>query len=199
MITNGYTTLEALKGRLGNVPDNQDAKLEQMIEAASRQIDDLCNRHFYTATAETRIFTAEWHDMVMIDDLISLTALVTDDIGNRTYTTTWTANDYDLEPYNAAAMNRPYTSLMLNPNTTLAFPRTRRGVKITGNWGWPSIPEPIEEACLLIAVRLNQSAKAPYGTAGVLQDGAVQYTPRVDPQVRQLLDPFRKFNIGGVG
>ena len=199
MITNGYTTLEALKGRLGNVPDNQDAKLEQMIEAASRQIDDLCNRRFYQATSATRVFTAEWHDMVMVDDLTAITTLETDDQGDRTYSRTWTVNDYDLEPYNAAQLGRPYTGIMINPNTNLAFPRTRRGVRITGTWGWPSIPEPIEEACLLIAVRLNQSAKAPMGTAGTIAEGAVQYTPRVDPVVRQLLDPFRRFEIGSVG
>jgi hypothetical protein len=87
----------------------------------------------------------------------------------------------------------------LNPTTTLAFPNTRRGVRITGDWGWPSIPEPVEEACLLIAVRLNQSAKAPYGTAGIVQDGAVSYSPRVDPVVRQLLDPFRRIDIGAAG
>lgn len=194
-----YTTIEVLKGRLGNVPSGQDALFGQLIEAASRQIDDICNRQFSPVTAATRIFTADWHDMVLIDDLTTLTTLQTDDQGDRTYSQTWTANDYDLEPYNAAQLGRPYTSIMLNPNTTLAFPTIRRGVKITGDWGWPSIPEPIEEACLLIAVRLNQSAKAPYGNAGIVQDGAVQYTPRVDPVVRQLLDPFRKFNIGAVG
>jgi hypothetical protein len=200
-IVNGYTTLEALKGRLGSGgnTDANDAKLEQIIEAASREIDGLCNRHFYPATAATRIFTAEWGDMVFIDDLTALTTLETDDLGNRTYSTTWTANDYDLEPYNAAQLGRPYTGIMVNPNSVLAFPRTRRGVRITGDWGWPSIPEPIAEACLMIAVRLNQTAKAPFGTAGTVQENAVQYTPRVDPVVRQLLDPYRRFNVGFVG
>ena len=197
-ITNGYTTLIALKSRLGNVPDNLDDRLENSIEAASREIDGLCNRRFYPVT-ETRTFTAEWPDLLEIDDLTTLTTLTTDDQGLRTYSTTWTANDYDLEPANNAAYSHPYTSIRLNPNTSLSFPTQRRGVRITGVWGWPAIPEAIEAACLLIAVRLHQSSKAPFGTAGTVQEGAVQYTPRVDPHVRQLLDPYRRFFIGEVG
>lgn len=197
-ITNGYTTLEALKGRLGNVPDNLDDRLENIIEAASREIDGICNRRFYAVT-ETRTFTAEWGDHLDIDDLTSVTTIVTDDQGNRSYGTTWTVNDYDLEPANSVAHSHPYTSIRLNPNTTLAFPTGRRGVRITGAWGWPTIPAPVEEACLLIAVRLNQSAKAPFGNAGTIAEGAVQYTPRVDPVVRQLLDPYRRMVIGSVG
>ena len=198
-IINGYTTLEALRGRLGNggntVPDD---RLEHLIEAASREIDGLCNRRFYQIT-ETRVFTAEWPDLLDIDDLTELTTLETDDQNDRTYSTTWTATDYELEPANNSAHGRPYTSIQLHPQTTKAFPTTRRGVRVTGVWGWPAIPEPVEQACVLIAVRLSQSAKAPYGTAGTVQDGAVQYTPRVDPVVRQLLDPYRRLNIGAVG
>jgi len=198
-IINGYTTLEALRGRLGNggntVPDD---RLEQHIEAASREIDGLCNRRFYPVT-EQRVFTAEWPDLLLIDDLTTLTTLQTDDQGDRSYGTTWTITDYELEPANNAAYGHPYTSIQLHPQTSKRLPTTRRGVRISGTWGWPQIPPPIEEACLLIAVRLNQSAKAPFGSAGTTQDGQVQYTPRVDPVVRQLLDPYRRFNIGAVG
>lgn len=198
-ITNGYCTLEELKGRLGNRVDaTDDTKFEQIIEAASRQIDGLCNRIFSSAAAETRIFTAECWDFLAVDDLVSITSLTTDEQGNRTYTETWTADDYDLEPYNNAARNWPYTHLRLNPNTTNAFPTIRRGVKITGTWGWPAVPDAVTEACLLIAVRLVQTAKAPFGVAGTAPDGQVQYSPRVDPIVRQLLDPYRRFLIGAV-
>ena len=198
-VTNGYTTVEALRGRLGNGGTAADeTKLEQVIEAASREIDGICNRRFYQAT-ETRIFTAEWPDLLEIDDLTTLTTLETDDLNDRSYNTAWSATDYELEPANNAFHGHPYTSIETYPTTSKAFPTYRRGVRILGVWGWPSIPESIEEACLLIAVRLNQSAKAPYGTAGTVQDGAVQYTPRVDPIVRQLLDPYRRINVGAAG
>lgn len=198
-LTNGYTTTDALRGRLGNNATSvAEDKLEHLIEAASREIDGICNRRFYQAV-ETRIFTAEWSDLLEIDDLTSLTTIETDDLNDRTYSTSWSASDYELEPANNAFHGHPYTSIQLGPNTTKAFPTYRRGVRINGTWGWPSIPQPIEEACLLIAVRLHQSTKAPYGTAGTVQDGAVQYTPRVDPVVRQLLDPYRRMNIGAAG
>lgn len=198
-IQNGYTTIDALRGRLGNGGNTaSEPFLEQVIEAASREIDGICNRQFYAATG-AKVFTAEWPDLLDIDDLTNLTTLETDDQNDRTYSTLWTVTDYELEPANNASRGRPYTSIQLHPQTTKAFPTTRRGVRITGTWGWPAIPSPVEEACLLIAVRLNQSAKAPFGTAGTVQDGAVQYTPRVDPVVRQLLDPYRRLNIGAVG
>lgn len=198
-VINGYTTIEALRGRLGNGGNAvAETLLEQLIEAASREIDGICNRRFFQVT-ESRIFTAEWPDLVYVDDIVSVTTLETDGQGDRTYSTTWTLADYEMEPHTPVIFGHPFTSIVLHPNTTKAFPTTRRGVRVTGDWGWPAIPAPVEEACLLIAVRLNQSAKAPFGSAGTLQDGQVQYTPRVDPVVRQLLDPYRRFNIGAVG
>lgn len=198
-VIDGYATVQALRARLGNGGATADeSHLERLIKAASDEIDGLCNRRFHQ-TAETRVFTAEWPDLVFVDDIVSVTTLETDDLGDRTYGTAWSPTDYEMEPANSAVVGHPYTSIALHPRTTKAFPTARRGVRVTGTWGWPAIPSPVEEACLLIAVRLNQSAKAPFGTAGTVQDGAVQYTPRVDPVVRQLLDPYRRFNIGAVG
>ena len=139
-VTNGYTTVEALRGRLGNGGTAADeTKLEQVIEAASREIDGICNRRFYQAT-ETRIFTAEWPDLLEIDDLTTLTTLETDDLNDRSYNTAWSATDYELEPANNAFHGHPYTSIETYPTTSKAFPTYRRGVRILGVWGWPSIP-----------------------------------------------------------
>jgi hypothetical protein len=195
-LTNGYTTVAALKTRLGNIADDRDnAKLEQVIEAASREIDGLTNRVFYTVDAQARTFTAEWGNLLIIDDLVSLDSIETDDTGDRSYGTTWAATDYDLEPENAAVKGIPYTSISITPNGRYVFPRSRRGVRITGDWGWPAVPKAIEEACLLISVRLVTRSKAPFGVAGST-DTQVTYIPRNDPDARLLIEPYRRMTVG---
>jgi len=196
-VNTNYTTLNDLKARLnrGDITvTNDDARLEAIIAAASREIDGMTNRVFYQLPNETRYFTADCGDWLAIDDLVSVTSIATDD-GSRTYGTTWQVTDYDLEPYNAASKQFPYTNLHIAPNGHNAFPRTRRGVRITGTWGWPAIPSAVTEACLLIAQRLATRSKAPFGVAGA-QDGTAVYLPRTDPDARALLEPYRRFAVG---
>jgi hypothetical protein len=73
MLTNGYTTVAALKTRLGNIADDRDdAKLEQIIEAASREIDGLTNRVFYTVDAQ-----AQSTNLTYVIERIPVTGTVT--------------------------------------------------------------------------------------------------------------------------
>ena len=102
-ITNGYTTLDELKARLniqlGDVAD--DAMLESSIEAASRAVDGMCGRHFYSAT-ETHYYQSERWDEVDTDDIVSVTTLTTDEDGDRVYEVTWGATDFELGPGDSA-------------------------------------------------------------------------------------------------
>jgi hypothetical protein len=132
-----------------------DAKLERMVEATSRAIDEYTGRHFYTQTATARYFTAQEGDFLEVDDLLSIDTdgLVTDADGDRTYETTWGTTDYDRCPYNAAGVSKPYTWLETTPGGIYSFPTVAKGVKITGTWGYASsTPPAIKEACLLVAV-----------------------------------------------
>jgi hypothetical protein len=55
-ITNGYCTLQDVKDALRITDGVDDSILELHIETASRQIDDICERQFYT-TANARLTT----------------------------------------------------------------------------------------------------------------------------------------------
>jgi len=54
-ITNGYITLSLLKSALSINDEIDDDFLELAINAASRQIDQVCERQFFSTT-ETRVF-----------------------------------------------------------------------------------------------------------------------------------------------
>ncbi len=197
-ITNGYTTLATFKARLDHLGSHDDAMLEQLIEAASRQIDGLCGRSFYQQTAQTRTFTPEMGDLVWVDDLVSVTSLATDEDGSRTYATTWASTDYDLGPENAVAHGTPYTVIETTLNGRYRFPFGRRTVQITGTWGWPAVPDAIEEATLLQAGRLFKRKDAPFGIAGSADAGQLQTLPGMDPDVKKLVEPYRRLAVLGV-
>lgn len=195
-----YTTVAIVRARLGITGSAQDDAIESVINAASREIDGLCGgRFFYQLAATTRYFKADDSGILEIDDLVSVTSITSDDDGDRTYETTWASTDYDLEPYNAADHGFPYTSIQTTPAGRYAFPSTRKGVAITGTWGWPSVPYAIAEACVLQSVRLFKRKDAPYGLAGSAELGQQTFVPgKVDPQVQSLVAPMRRFFIGAV-
>lgn len=190
-ITNGYATMAELKARLGLSDDDttEDAILEGVITAASRMIDADTGREFFKTT-EARYFTADEFTLVLIDDLLTLSELKTDDTGDRTYATTWAASDYDLSPLNRS----PKVFLEPAPMGRYTFPTIRKGVKITGDWGYCATgahPDPIREACLIQSARLYKRKDAPFGVMGTPELGVARI-PKVDMDVAQLLHSYRK-------
>jgi hypothetical protein len=174
-----------------------DAQLESVIEATSRWIDGYTGRRFYAAS-ETRYYTAEWDDLLEVDDLLSVTSLLTDDDGDRVYETTWQATDYDLDPPNAVLDGRPYTAIYLAPNGNTTFPATAKGVKLTGSFGYATTaPPPIKEACLLAAERLSRRKDAIFGVTGSGDMGHVRAILSQDPDVMRLLWNYVKLGVRG--
>lgn len=85
-----------------------------------------------------------------IDDLVSVEAITIDERLDNTFSRSVVSADYELLPRNAALgpEPKPYNQLSLTPyGSVYAFPRNAR-VRITGVWGWPSIPEVIRMACI---------------------------------------------------
>jgi hypothetical protein len=191
-----YPTLEAVKARLDIADTIDDGMITSVISAASRSIDSFCNRLFSSEVAQVRYFTADCSGYIDVDDLVSVTTLATDSDGDRVYEDTWAATDYDLEPYNAAQQEWPYTRLMIAPDGNYSFPTVRRSVKITGTWGWPSIPYPVQEACILLTIRWFKRKDSPFGIAGSNELGQVQMMATRDPDVKAMLEPYRKFTVG---
>jgi len=202
-ITNGYCTLAELKLMM-DVPveyTDKDTLLERAIEGASRRIDGWCHRDFTAAgtaagSATARTFIPQSAAVLYVDDIANTAGLAikTDDDGDGTYEVTWTAGDYQLEPLNATAKGLPATRVMavdrLFPTWIAPAP-----VQVTANWGWPSVPHDVREACLLLAGRQFKRGDSLLGVAGFGDLGAM-IVRSVDPDVTALLQPYRRMAVG---
>lgn len=195
-----YATVDQLKIRL-NVESS--VLLEEILDAASAEVDGYCGRTFGqlgTAMApQVRTFTADNGLVCFVDDLVSVTALTTDGDGDRTYETTWSAADFDLSPDNANVKGWPYQSVHVAPLAGQTFPRQRKAVRVSGVWGWPAVPKAVTEATLIYAGLLFKRKDAPFGVLAEGSFGAVVMAHRMDPQVEQLLLPYRALGVLAVG
>ena len=194
-ITNGYVTLSDLKAWLGISGSTDDTRLELAIEGASRAIDAECSRQFY-ATSATRYF--ETDDPLrcdLDDDLLSVISIAYDSTGRRDYITL-TVSDYELDPEVA-----PYRTIFIAPASSYFFPiDQRRGVRVEGSWGYNATgnaPQAIARACLILATRYFKRKDAPFGVIGTPELGFMRVTAR-DPEVRALLNPYRRYEMGAV-
>jgi len=192
-ITNGYCTLAEIKAALRVTDSTDDTLLENSIEGASRRIDGYCGAFFYQTLKTIKVFT-RYDYYCAIPDLANTTALVikTDDLGNQTFSTTWSASDYMLNPTDTSLTGVPYRKIVAIGSKT--FPLfndpQRPSVELTGTFGYPSVPDDIREACVLLAMR----GFARYNSAlGVVGFADMAITVRaVDPDVRDYLMPYRQ-------
>ena len=189
-----YVELEQAKATMDlSGYSHADGDIIRALGAASRSIDDLCNRRFYLDTDATsvRYYTATSRDCLEIDDLVALTTLATDISGDGVYETTWSASDYRLEPVNAPSDDWPYDRIDRKPFGAYQFPTgIANGVKVTGQFGWEAIPAGVQTATLILAGRyIKRPREAPFGVIGV--ESLVRLS-RTDPDLYNLLRPYAK-------
>lgn len=199
-IDKDYVTSEELKATLELTGESfADDDVQLAITAASRSIDNACNRRFWLdADATTvRYYATDDPCLVRIDDLVDLNALATDPAGTGAFTDSWTAMDFVLYPLNAAVDGLPYTSIEIKPLGVFSFPINTRGVRVTGQFGWPTVPDPIKHATSILASKLLRRAReAPFGVVGIgLEGGSAMRITRNDPDVLTLIGPYMRGRI----
>ena len=176
--------------------------LENLVESASRSIDRIANRRFYLdATASARLYRAYSNIFVYVDDIGTTSNLVVavDENGNGTYSKTLTLNtDYILDPLTSQSLNRPFTQLTMVSNTETwpIFPGLtsnglRPGVQVTARWGWPSVPDDINMACLILTADLYKRKDAPGGILGLGDLGVVRMSP-IGRDVTAMVRAYKK-------
>lgn len=181
-ITNGYITLAGLKTYLKIDDSVEDTLLEQIIESASRSIDRIANRRFYLdSTATARTYRPIGNLRVIVDDIGTTTDLVlkTDPDANGVYQTTFTLNsDYIVEPTNALAKGKPITYLTIVGATALSLPVNYwPQVEVTARWGWPTVPDDIEQATYILSADLYKRKDSIGGVLGLSELGAIRMSP----------------------
>jgi hypothetical protein len=193
-----YATRPELKAWVGLTDEVDAPVLDRVLEAASRWIDEYCDRHFWqdgtvgTPVARTFVSCDPGCRCIDIDDLVSVTTLKTDDAGDGTFETTWSASDFQLQPVNRPT-GQPFTQV--EAVGSLTFPaRTALGsranrVEITGVWGWGAVPAPVHQACLIEAARELKRRFSPEGVIGFGDLGGIRVVP-IDHDVKRLLDDY---------
>jgi hypothetical protein len=113
-----------------------------------------------------------------------------------TYATTLTQGvDYVLQPRNVPIYTRPYESARMVGGATFPLYTTPsfETVQVTAEWGWESIPDDVNQATILLAMRQFARLNAALGVVG-FADMAITVRA-VDPDVRDLLAQYRRFGI----
>ena len=132
---NLYGALAELKTRLGITGTTDDTQLMYYLLDASRAVDELTHRYFYTKTATIYADTVGANFLLLPEDFISITTLTTDSEGDDTYDgETWTENtDFWVWPYN----NYPKYGVQTTQAGNYTFSgNTPRYVKIVGVFGY---------------------------------------------------------------
>jgi len=192
-----YVALSELKSALGITSSTDDAFLTLAIGAAETAINDLCGRKFTAdGSASARTYRAQPY-LCVTDDVSTLTGLVvkTDTNGDGTFDQTWASSDYQVEPLNNLVKGRSVNNLRAVGD--YLFPVYGDGlasVEVTAKWGWPAVPDPIEQATLMMASRLYGRKASPMGVIGVGDFGPVRIS-RSDPDVAHMLMDYRRAGI----
>lgn len=174
-----------------------DLDIPKALEAASRGIDEVTQRRFWpdVDATQVRYYTPRSTRSVQINDLIDLTSVATDGLGNGSFSEVWVENsDFVLEPLNSDGTTVPWDTIRVHPMGTqrlpVGFPRS---VKVTGQFGWTAPPEAVKTATAILATRLLRRAReAPFGIVAVGLDGEAVRIARFDPDVSFLLAPYSR-------
>ena len=191
-IVNGYCSLAEIKASARITDSVDDALLELAVEAASRMVDSYTQRYFYNAGTATRLFVPQDSYVTEIDDSISISVLQTSD--GETFGTTWATKDYQLEPLNSISegLTWPFTRIRAVDDYDWSVFGDEATAKITGVWGWPAVPASISQAAVIQGSRIFTRLQSPLGIAGFGDMGVVRVSRQLDPDVAQLVEPFRR-------
>ena len=95
-------------------------------------------------------------------------------------------------------MNRPFTQLTMVSNTEswpifpgLTSNGLRPGVQVTARWGWPSVPDDLNMACLILTADLYKRKDAPGGILGLGDLGVVRMSP-IGRDVTAMVRAYKK-------
>jgi hypothetical protein len=192
-IVNGYCSLAEIKASARITDTVDDALLELAVESASRMVDSYTQRYFYNAGTATRLFAPQDSYVSEIDDLITLTTLQTSDGDN--FGTTWAAKDYQLEPLNGnvdGLTGHPTTRIRAVDDFIFNVLDGEATVRVVGVWGWSAVPVAVKQATVIQAARIFKRNDSPLGIAGFGELGAVRVGVQLDPDVKHLIDVYRK-------
>jgi hypothetical protein len=183
-VANEYGSLEELKEMRSISADvtSQDQALLRALTRASRAIDRRCGRFFYrTGAPVARSFSPRGRTI----SFLGSETLLVDDIADES-SVSISIGGVTADPsgisYTPRAAGQPVTGIIRSSWYGGAL-------LITAEWGWPEVPDEIQQATLLLANRRYMRKDSPEGTSGWSQEGQISVS-RYDSDVEDLVAPF---------
>ena len=205
-ITNGYATRAEVKAalRIGTADTADDTLIDSATEAASRLIDGYCNRQFWAyRSATVRVYQANTEYVCDIDDIYTTTGFIlkTSTFADGNFDVTWSATDVQLEPLNGYLDGIEWSFNKLRAIGDYLFPTVNANygeqalVQVTAKYGWAAVPSPVKQACIIQSSRLFKRLDSPLGVAGFGDLGAIRVSRFLDPDMAQLVEPYRRMRM----
>lgn len=185
-----YADMALFKSALHITDTDRDTLITQALAASSRGIDRDTGRRFWLDAApgarvinpRGKVLPSPDGGRLLTADIGTLEGLVVE-VGAAGSWSDVTAN-VEAEPTDALGQGLPVTSLLYLGAPWPAGPRQR--VRVTARWGWPAVPDVVQQAALIQATRLFKRKDSPEGVTGSAEWGVVRLS-RIDPDVSALI------------
>jgi hypothetical protein len=196
-----YASVAELRAELGKTDTGDDATLARLLDAATRNIDDACNRPdgFVADTKATaRTYPGSNRGWLRIDECVSVDTVQVKPSSISAYEE-WDDSDYltcagdeRFPDYNPLVKGKPITALRIDPNGDYSvFHRdgTYPTVEVTAKWGYATlVPPTVKTACIMQAVRWYKRLQSGMSdTLAGAEMGILMYTQALDPDIKRLL------------
>ena len=184
------------------IPDTvDDTRIDLACLASTQMIQRYCQRQFTADdTASARVFVPEHAKLSFTEDFYTTSGLIiqTDPGLDSTWSQTWTASDYQLEPLNQEEYGEPWPYHTIRAIEGLYFPRYygRVTVKVTAKWGWSAVPSSVKQAAILQAITIFKSSDAPFGATPFAETGILRLRSALHPTAAALVQNYRKDPVG---
>ena len=190
-----YASLAQVKAALRITDSVDDTLLEMARESASDLIDGYTGRTFTTSGTVTRVFAPADDYVLQTDDIAGTALTITSSTGaDGVFDVTWKTTDYQLEPLNGVSNGQavPFTRIRAIQDYLWPTAGGEATVRVTGVYGFPSVPIVVTQATVLQASRIFTRLQSPLGVAGFGEMGVVRVTRALDPDVAALVEPYRR-------
>lgn len=185
-MANEYADWEELKGMRSITGSGQDDALQRAVRRASRAIDRRCARRFWRdgvisarslPSGRGQTAVSGGSETLLSSDIADA-ATVTVSVGGIS-----TPSDSLSFSYFSASEPRGAITGLIRSSWYGGR------IEILAEYGWPAVPDSIEEATLLLANRRYMRKDSPEGTSGWSTEGSVGVS-RFDSDIEDLVQPF---------
>jgi len=167
----------------------QDIVVAEMLDRASRAIDDYCQRKFSQESVVGELYDGRGDNVLILRGypLISVekVEIVYGDNGGKVYSS------------DDIAIDKEAGIVVLKGGEI--FPEGRRNISVDYTYGYESVPEPIKMACILLALKMYEAhyhgGKRTYQASSGDHESYSIDPVVLDEDVVRLLEPYRKKGV----